>query len=255
MTRSLLEVRQLTKRYRKLTAVNQLDLSIEPGEFVGFIGPNGAGKSTTMGSIAGILNPDEGELRVGDVDILKQPIEARRLISFVPQHLELYDYLTGLEYLQFVSSAKALEQPARDAQIEELLHMAELEQARHRLVKEYSGGMARKLAICAALLGPPRLLLLDESFVGLDPESTFTLRRRLVRFCEEGGAILLSSHILDMLERICTRVVMLVHGECVLDASMASLHEGFRSAHGPDTLTDLYMQRADKLGVLRQEEE
>jgi len=246
----LLEIKGLTKRYRKLVAVDGLDLQIHPGEFVGFIGPNGAGKSTTMGSIAGVLNPDEGTLAVGEVDIRADPISARRQISFVPQHLELYDYLTGLEYLQFVAGAKQMEATVRDAQIEELLEMAELDKAKHRLVKEYSGGMARKLAICAALLGPPKLLLLDESFVGLDPESTFTLRQRLVRFCEEGGAILLSSHILDMLERICTRVVMLVDGKLVMDESMASLQEKFKADNGADTLTDLYMLKADKLSAL-----
>jgi ABC-2 type transport system ATP-binding protein len=109
--------------------------------------------------------------------------------------------------------------------------------------------MARKLAICAALLGPPKLLLLDESFVGLDPESTFTLRKRLVQFCEGGGAILLSSHILDMLERICTRIVMLVDGKLVLDESMESLNAQFAAKDGVDTLTDLYMIKADKLGA------
>ena len=245
----LLEIQGLTKRYRKLTAVDGLNLRIEPGEFVGFIGPNGAGKSTTMGSIAGVLNPDEGKLEVGDVDILADPIAARRQISFVPQHLELYDYLTGLEYLQFVAGAKQMKDAERDAQIEDLLEMAELTKAKHRLVKEYSGGMARKLAICAALLGPPKLLLLDESFVGLDPESTFTLRKRLVQFCEGGGAILLSSHILDMLERICTRIVMLVDGKLVLDESMESLNAQFAARDGVDTLTDLYMIKADKLGA------
>lgn len=248
---TVLDVSNLTKKYRKLTAVNALNLQIQAGEFVGFIGPNGAGKSTTMGSIAGVLNPDGGSIRVGEVDVLADPIEARKHVSFVPQRLEMYDYLTGLEYLQFIADARGLGTEERDAQINELLELCELTAAKNRLVKEYSGGMARKLAISGALLGPPSLLLLDESFVGLDPESTFMLQRRLERFCEEGGAILLSSHILDMLERICTRVVMLVSGELVLDESMKELEQQFKSNRGPDNLTTLYMEQADKLHALQ----
>ncbi len=250
MISPLLSLSHVTKKYRKLTAVNDLSFSIAPGEFVGFIGPNGAGKSTTMGSIAGVLNPDSGQIMVGDIDVLADPVAARKAVSFVPQHLELYGYLTGLEYLQFVAEAKELTEEARRDQIEELLEMAELTRAKHRLIKEYSGGMARKIAICAALLGPPRVLLLDESFVGLDPESTFALQQRLVRFCDEGGAILLSSHILDMLERICTRVVMLVSGELVLDESMETLREGFGGDDGANNLTELYLDKADKLEAL-----
>jgi ABC-2 type transport system ATP-binding protein len=246
----LLQLTDITKKYRKLTAVDALSFSIAPGEFVGFIGPNGAGKSTTMGSIAGVLNPDSGRITVGDVDVLADPIAARKAVSFVPQHLELYGYLTGLEYLQFVAEAKELSEQEQRAQIEELLEMAELTRARHRLIKEYSGGMARKVAICGALLGPPRVLLLDESFVGLDPESTFALQQRLVKFCDEGGAILLSSHILDMLERICTRVVMLVNGKLALDAPMEELRAGFGEPDGPANLTELYLDRAGKLDAL-----
>ena len=243
---SLLKLDEVTKTYRKLTAVDQLSLHIEPGEFVGFIGPNGAGKSTTMGAIAGVLNPDSGRITVDRIDVLNEPIAARRAISFVPQHLELYGYLTGLEYLQFVAAAKSIEPSEAAAQISELLQMAELERARHKLIKEYSGGMARKVAICAALLGPPRVLLLDESFVGLDPESTFALQQRLKRFCEGGGAILLSSHILDMLEHLCTRVVMLVAGKLALDEPMAALREQFAKPGGHATLTSLYLERAGK---------
>ncbi len=240
---ALLTIEHLTKRYRKLVAVDDLSLTIAPGEFVGFIGPNGAGKSTTMGSIAGVINPDDGIVRVGDTDVLDDPIAARRHISFVPQHLELYDFLTGLEYLHFVADTRRVDHDVRDAQIEELLALCELEGARHRLVKEYSGGMARKLAISAALLGPPKLLLLDESFVGLDPESTFALRQRLMQFCDEGGAILLSSHILDMLERLCSRVVMLKEGALVMDEPMEAIHARFDTEDGPQTLTDIYMSK------------
>ncbi len=248
----LLHLEHVVKNYRKLRAVDDLSFSIQPGEFVGFIGPNGAGKSTTMGSIAGILNPDSGVIKAGGVNVLDDPINARKVVSFVPQHLELYGYLTGLEYLQFVSSAKEIAPEDAKTQIEELLELSELTKAKHRLIKEYSGGMARKIAICGALLGPPKVLLLDESFVGLDPESTFALQQRLQRFCtEQGGAILLSSHILDMLERLCTRIIMLASGKLVLDQPMHELHELFKSKHGPNNLTELYLEKADKLDIVK----
>ena len=246
---TVLTVEQLSKSYRRFKAVDALSFTLNEGDFVGFIGPNGAGKSTTMGCIAGVLNADAGKIRVGDVDVMEQTTEARKLISFVPQHLELFDYLTGLEYLQFIADLRGVETAARDEQIEDLMALTELTEARHRIVKEYSGGMARKLAICGALIGEPRLLLLDESFVGLDPESTYRIRQRLLKFCEGGGAILLSSHILDMLERICTRVVMLVDGQLKLDEPMEALREQFKSGPHED-LTTLYLHESGKIDTL-----
>jgi len=244
----VLEVRDLTKRYRKLTAVDGLSFALRAGEFVGFIGPNGAGKSTTMGCIAGVLNPNGGGITVGDVDVVADPVSARKAISFVPQHLELYDWLTGMEYLHFVADMRGLTPEARDEQVEDVLELGELTKAKHRLIKEYSGGMARKLAIGAALLGPPKVLLLDESFVGLDPESTFRIQKRLERFCDGGGAILLSSHILDMLERLCTRVVMLVDGQLALDQPLDALKTEFEGEEQEwDTLTELYLHKAGKM--------
>ena len=237
-----LEVEGLHKRYRKLVALESLDLRIAPGEFVGLIGPNGAGKSTTMGCIAGVINPDAGRVRVGGVEILQDPLQARQRLSFVPQEPELHGWLTGQEYLDFVAEVRELVPERSSPAIEELLAMAELTGARHRLVKEYSGGMARKLAIAAALLGGPDLLLLDESFVGLDPESTYRLREHLQGYCAGGGAIILSSHILEMLERICTRIVMLHDGKLVLDEPIATLHQRFEAPGPPADLLETYLE-------------
>lgn len=242
---AVLEIAGLRKSYRRLVAVKEVELTIGPGEFVGFIGPNGAGKSTTMNCIAGTIAPDAGSIRVADVDAVTDPVGARRHMGFVPQHLHLYGYLTGREYLQFVGDIRAMPREQQEAEIADLLALTELTDAQHRIVNEYSGGMARKLAICAALLGAPPLLLLDESFVGLDPESTHAIRKRLARHCEAGGAILLSSHVLDMLERICTRIVMLVDGAVAFDRPMDDIREDF--THGPHAdLTELYLQTAGK---------
>lgn len=242
----LLSVSKLHKKYRKITVVEGLSLEINAGEFVGLIGPNGAGKSTTMGCITGVVTPSGGEVKVGGVDVLADPVAARRLVSFVPQDVALYDHLTGEEYLRFVAEVKGLTEAQASEQIEPLLRMTELDGARHRLVKEYSGGMARKVAICAALLGPPKLLVLDESFVGLDPESTARLRDALEAFCRDGGAVLLSSHILEMLERVCTRILLLVGGALKVDAPMSELRERFAAGPDPD-LTTMYLRESGKL--------
>lgn len=241
-----LHIDQLVKRYRRLTAVDGFSVDVAAGEFVGFIGPNGAGKSTTMGCIAGILAPDGGRIEVAGVDVVEHPVEVRRHIGFVPQELDLYDYLTGEEFLRFVADIRGVGGAEQDDEVDELLELTELSDARDRVVKEYSGGMARKIAICAALIGQPELLLLDEAFVGLDPESTLRIRKRLQTYCEAGGAILLSSHILDMLERICTRVVIMVDGELSRDISRDELDAMLASGEYAD-LNAIYLEATGKV--------
>ncbi|MFP4598805.1 MAG: ABC transporter ATP-binding protein [Persicimonas sp.] len=240
-----LQIKNLTKRYRRLVAVDDFSMTVNAGEFVGFIGPNGAGKSTTMGCVAGVLAPDEGSITVADVDVVEQPVAARAEIGFVPQELELYDYLTGEEFLRFVAEVRGVDKDVQDEEIEALLELTELDDARHRVVKEYSGGMTRKIAICAALIGSPPLLLLDEAFVGLDPESTFRIRKWLESYCDDGGAIVLSSHILDMLERLCSRIVIMVDGELGRDMSREELDSLLESGDYPD-LNAIYLEAAGK---------
>ncbi|MBA2661122.1 MAG: ABC transporter ATP-binding protein [Bradymonadaceae bacterium] len=243
--KAVLSIKGLTKRYRRLVAVDNIDIEVYPGDFVGFIGPNGAGKSTTMNCVSGVLAHDAGTIKVAGVDVLAAPVEAREHIGFVPQELALYGYLTGEEFLRFVGSVRGLSEEAQSTQIEELLTLTELTAARDRVLKEYSGGMARKIAICAALLGPPELLLLDESFVGLDPESTYRIRRRLERHCQEGGAILLSSHILEMLERVCTRFVIMSKGTVAKALTRTELDAAVAAGEYED-LTQLYLRVTGK---------
>ncbi len=246
---SVLKIDSLTKKFRSLTAVDDVSISVEPGEFVGLIGPNGAGKSTTMNCVGGTIAPDEGKVEIDGVDVLTNPVAARRNLGFVPQELELYGYLTGEEYLRFVGEIRDVPAAELGETIDELLALMELDKARNRVVKEYSGGMARKIAICGALIGAPKLLLLDESFVGLDPESTHRIRRRLQAHCDNGGAIILSSHILDMLQNICTRFVMLVDGGLALDMTHAEFEEGRRDGEY-GSLLELYLEKADKLDAV-----
>ena len=244
-----LEITSLTKKYRRLVAVDDVSLRVEPGEFVGFIGPNGAGKSSTMGCVAGIIAPDEGTVTIQGVDVEKDPVSARMRLGFVPQHLTLLDYLTGLEYLHFICDLREIEESRREEEIEDLLAITELQDARHTIVREYSGGMIRKLALAAALLGDPALLVLDESFVGLDPESTYRLRKRLEQHCAQGGAILLSSHILDMLENLCDRFVILNEGQIVRDITGDEL-AALRERGEIENLTELYLEVTGKADTL-----
>ena len=237
---AVLEVEGLVKRYRTITAVDALSMVVHPGEFVGFIGPNGAGKSTTMRCIAGQLMPDEGVVKVAGVSVPSDPIAARGQIGYVPQDLELYEYLTGEEFLRFVADVRGVAPDVQQERLEELLELSELKHARHRLIREYSGGMARKIAISAALIARPPLLLLDESFVGLDPESTYALRTYLGEYCAQGGSILISSHVLDMLERICSRVVVIAAGKVQKDLTRDQMQAELDETYG--TLTKLYLE-------------
>ncbi len=243
---SVLKVESLSKSFRQLQALDDVSLSIEPGDFVGLIGPNGAGKSTLMNCSLARLIPDSGDVTLGGVKVYEQTVAARAKVGFVPQELDLYEYLTGEEYLWFIGELREVPEAKLQERIKHLLHITELTDARHRIVKEYSGGMSRKLAIAGALVGAPPLLMLDESFVGLDPESTFAIEKELTAHRKNGGAVLLSSHILDMIERICTRIVMLVDGEVVVDATKAEV-DSMISAEGFGNLTELYLDRADKL--------
>jgi ABC-2 type transport system ATP-binding protein len=226
----------VVKRFHHVRAVDGISLQVQPGEFVGFIGPNGAGKTTTMRCLTGQLVPDEGIVAVGGVSVTQDPIGARGKLGYVPQELELYEYLTGEELLRFVGDIRGIPAAEQTARVEELLALTELTGARNQIIREYSGGMERKIAIASALIARPPLLLLDESFVGLDPESTHALRGHLREYCEDGGAIILSSHILDMLERICSRVLVLASGRLVGDLSRVELDED------PRTLLEIYLE-------------
>lgn len=243
---AVLEISKLSKMYRSTCAVDNLSLTIEPGEFVGLIGPNGAGKSTMMNCTVGRILPTSGTIHVAGLDVATDTVQARQSLGFVPQELDMHGYLTGEEYLLFLGALRGVSEEKLPTEVEELLELTELMPARHKVVKEYSGGMARKLAIAGALIGAPPLLLLDESFVGLDPESTWRIRRRLEKHCQNGGSILLSSHILEMLERVCTRIVMLNAGKIVLDDSMDNLKKRFTDEVD---LTRIYLDLSGKLAL------
>lgn len=205
-----LDLRGLRKEFRRLKAVNGVDLRIANGELVGLIGRNGAGKSTLIRMVMGELRPDAGEVLIAG----SSEAAARRGVGYVPQGASLYPDLTGRENLAFIASVREIAPDRQQAAIDAALDLAQLGEAADRLTREYSGGMRMRLSLASTMLGDPGLIILDESFEGLDPEATLRFRDQLVRHVEQGGAALLCSHNLDLLARIATRIV-LMEGGCV----------------------------------------
>lgn len=214
---SALSVKGLEKRYGKVEAVRGVDLEVHPGELVALIGHNGAGKTTTLRMITGQLTPSAGTVHVAGVDCRANPGEARRLVGYVPEEPALYDYLTAREMLELVVALRGA------GDVEAALEFTALGQDADRLIREYSQGMRRRTALAAAVVARPPLLVLDESLNGLDPPSAARVKAALRALCAEGTAVLYSTHVLETVERLADRVVMMAHGTVVADRARADL--------------------------------
>ena len=246
----VLEIQHLTKSFGQLRAVDDLSMTIDAGQAVAFIGQNGAGKSTTMRAIAGLSTIDSGTILIAGHDVQKDPVTARQHIGYVPQDLALYRYMTGNEFLSLIGKIRGLSKDDLSGQIEELFDLCDLQKAKDKMIREYSGGMARKIAMAGAFIGKPDLIVLDESFVGLDPESTFKISQYLKKYTENGGAILISSHILEMLQNMCNRFYILHHGKCVADHSLKEINEIYQNSETPN-LTAYYLTKTDQSDLIR----
>jgi ABC-2 type transport system ATP-binding protein len=218
----VLSTRLLTKRYGSLTAVEDLDLEVGAGELFGFLGPNGAGKTTTIKMLVGLLRPTSGTARVAHVDILAEPEKAKARIGYVPDAATLYDKLSAQEFLEFSGDLYHIERRLRDRRIETLLKLFDLYERGNDFLSGYSRGMRQKVSLAAALLHDPQVLFLDEPTVGLDPQSARQMKDILVDFCKEGKTVFMSTHILEIAERMCTRLAIINHGRLV---AMGSLQE------------------------------
>ena len=205
----MLEIRHLTKQYGEKTAVDDLTLTIRPGEIFGFIGPNGAGKTTTLKCCCGILQPDRGEVRVNGCSMRDDPLAAKRQLAYLPDDPALYGYMTGIQYLDFIADVYG--------------ERFALTEALGQPISSYSHGMKQKLAILAALLHAPKLILMDEPFVGLDPLASNQLKQTMRAFCDAGGAIFFSTHVLEVAEKLCDQVAILRQGRLVRAGSMAEV--------------------------------
>ncbi len=221
-----IETHGLARSFGDLRAVDGIDLAVPAGSFFGFLGPNGAGKSTTIKCLTGLLKPTAGTMRILGIDPIADPVAVKKQVGVVPEDLALFDRLTALETLTFIGRVHGLPASTVDSRTSELLALMSLADARNDLVADYSHGMRKKLALAAALLPAPRLLFLDEPFEGIDALASRQIKDLLHSFVARGGTIFLTSHILEIVERLCDHIGVIANGKMVAQGTLASLQEG-----------------------------
>lgn len=227
MEDTMLEIKNLKKTYKGgKTAVANLSLSVKPGDIYGFIGHNGAGKTTTIKCVVGIHDFDEGEILIDGVSIRKDPIRCKKVLAYIPDNPDLYDYLTGIQYLNFMADIFEIPAEEREQRIREEADAFEITSALGDLISSYSHGMKQKLAIIGALIHQPRLLILDEPFVGLDPKAALVLKNKMHQLCEAGSAIFFSTHVLDVAEKLCNKIAIIRQGELIAAGETEKLTGG-----------------------------
>jgi ABC-2 type transport system ATP-binding protein len=216
----MLQIENLTKTYGEKKAVDNLSLHIAPGEIYGFIGHNGAGKTTTIKACCGIIKPDSGTIRIGGMSIADQPIQCKRTFAYIPDNPDMYAFLSGIKYLNFVADVYGVGAGERDRRIKEYADLLELTSDLAQPVSAYSHGMKQKLAIIAALIHEPKLLIMDEPFVGLDPKASHLVKGLMRQLCDRGGAVFFSTHVLEVAEKLCDQVAIIKQGKLVVSGSM-----------------------------------
>jgi len=235
----MLRIDNLTKKYGDKTAVDNLTLHIAPGEIYGFIGHNGAGKTTTLRSIAGILDFDAGEITVNGISVKQRPTESKREIAYIPDNPDLYDFMSGIKYLNFIADIFGVPVKQREERIEKYAELFGLTQDLAQPISAYSHGMKQKLAIISAWLHDPRLIIMDEPFVGLDPKAAHILKGMMREMCDNGGAIFFSTHVLDVAEKLCDKVAIIRGGKLIRSGTMEEVK-------GDDSLEDVFLELEDK---------
>lgn len=218
--RFMLKIENLTKVYGDKKAVDDLSLHIAPGEIYGFIGHNGAGKTTTLKSVAGILQFDAGEIYINGKSVKEQPLECKKEIAYIPDNPDLYDFMSGIKYLNFIADIFGVSAEDRAARIKKYADTFELTDSLAEPVAAYSHGMKQKLAIIAAWLHTPRLIIMDEPFVGLDPKAAHILKEMMREECDNGGAIFFSTHVLEVAEKLCDKVAIIKAGRLIRSGTM-----------------------------------
>lgn len=255
---------ELTRRFGKFTAVDGVTLSVAPGQFFGFLGPNGAGKSTTIKMLTGLLAPTSGQIQILGLDFSTHPLEVKRQIGVVPEGLALFGRLTASEYLRFVGRMYGLDRETTNRRTEELLDFMNLSSEPKKLVTDFSHGMQKKLALAAAVIHGPRVLFLDEPFEGVDAIAAGTLKAMLQRMTERGATIFLTSHVLEIVERLCSHVAIIHQGRLVANGSLEELRNGVAaSLAGPQpslqsgeklTLEEIFLRTVGGGGAAANEE-
>lgn len=237
----MIELRNLIKKYDTKVAVDGLSLKINPGEIFGFIGPNGAGKTTTIKMIVGILKPDDGEVFVNNVNIIEDPIKAKINMAYVPDTPDVYEKLKGIQFLNFIASAYRVPMDERKKRIEELAEIFEMKEALGNLIESYSHGMRQKILLISALIHSPKIWILDEPLVGLDPKSAFTLKKMMKEHTAKGNTVFFSTHILDVAEKLCDRVGIIMKGKLIACGTLDELR-----TEKDDTLESIFMELVEK---------
>ena len=216
----MLKIEHLTKIYGDRKAVDDLSIHIAPGEIYGFIGHNGAGKTTTIKACCGLLTPDQGEIYIGGTSMRDNPMECKKKLAYIPDNPDLYEFMTGIKYLDFISDIFSVSSEKRSQRINKYADMFEITDNLSQSVSEYSHGMKQKLAIIAALIHEPELIIMDEPFVGLDPKATYLLKELMHEVCADGGAIFFSTHVLDVAEKLCDKVAIIKEGRLIKSGTM-----------------------------------
>ena len=229
----MLQIQHLTKRYGEKKAVDDLSLHIQPGEIYGFIGHNGAGKTTTLKSVSGILQFDEGEILIHGRSVRSFPLECKREMAYIPDNPDLYDYMTGIKYLGFI--ADIFDVKDREQKIQKYAQRFELTDDLAQPIAAYSHGMKQKLAIIAAWIHNPKLIIMDEPFVGLDPKAAHLLKEMMREVCNEGGAIFFSTHVLEVAEKLCDKVAIIKDGKLIRSGTMEQVK-------GDDSLEQVFLE-------------
>lgn len=232
---NMLKIQNLTKRYGSKTAVDDLSLQLEAGEICAFIGHNGAGKTTTLKACCGLLTPDSGEIMVDGMGIQERPLDCKRIMAYIPDNPDMYEFLTGYEYLNFVADIYGVSKAEREARIQELGDLLGITDALSSAISEYSHGMKQKVVIISALIHKPKLILMDEPFVGLDPVAAHQLKTLMAKHCAEGGAIFFSTHVLEVAEKLCNKVAIIRKGRLVAYGAMDTVR-------GDSSLEEIFLE-------------
>lgn len=240
----MIELRNLSKSYNKgnVKAVDNLSLDVRAGEIFGFLGPNGAGKTTTIKMMTGLLNPDEGSIRINGYSMQRQPLECKRSIGFVPDNPDVFDRLTGMEYLDFMADVYGVSAEDRKSRINSYLEMFDLGDAAGDLIKSYSHGMKQKIVLTGALIHDPALWVLDEPMVGLDPKSAHLLKEQMRMHCDKGNTVFFSTHVLEVAEKICDRIAIIHKGKFIAIGTMDELRKGDNA----DSLENIFLELTEQ---------
>ena len=231
----MLHIDHLTKSYGSKKAVDDLTLHISPGEIYGFIGHNGAGKTTTLRSVAGIQSFDSGEITIGGCSIRTDPLACKQMMGYIPDNPDLYDYMTGIRFLNFIADVYGVSAEDRKRRIDEVAGRLELTNDLGQPIASYSHGMKQKLAVVATWLHRPRLILMDEPFVGLDPMASRLLKDMMREVCNEGGAIFFSTHVLEVAEKLCDKIAIIRQGKLVRGGTMDEVR-------GDESLEEVFLE-------------